>query len=55
MMSNFVLPAFDLPLILYYHATAAIKALQEIGGTITTEIVGMANARTGQEREKTYR
>ena len=46
-MSNIVLPAPDLTLILYYHATAAVKTLQEIGGTITGEIVGVANTGTG--------
>ena len=54
MISDIILPASDLPLILYHYATAATKALHEIGGTIASEIVGMANTRTGQEREKTY-
>jgi hypothetical protein len=54
MMSNIILPVPDLPLILYHYATAATKALHEIDDKITTEIVGMTNMRTGQEREKTY-
>src|SRR5436190_20400729 len=54
-ISNIVLPGPDFTLILYHHATAAAKALHEIGGTITSEIVGVTNTRTGQEREKTYR
>ena len=54
MISDIVLPASYFPLILYHYATAATKALHEIGGTVTSEIVGMANTRTRQEREKTY-
>jgi len=54
-ISNIVLPFPDLTLILYHHATAAVKALHEIGGTIAREVVGVTNTGTRQEREKTYR